>query len=846
MWKLIWREFATRKSRFVATVAAVMLGVAFLAVTLGVKTLLLQAITASTTSTYNADFYVVGALADKADPLDLQARAPVSTQLVPIIDEVEGVSHAAPIYQGEAVLLDSRGEALSIGLDPTLVRGAFPYPPGPTLDTGRLPSGSEEVMLESTTASRAGLKTGQEATLIWGGEVHKLRIVGTARFSAPLGYTTMAFVDSAQAKRWFAPGDTAKMIGVKATPAKGLSVLRDDIQDALGPDAQVLTGAQLRAETTKSVQNRISLANALVQWFVALALLAGGFLIANTFQVLVRSRGRTYGLLRAVGYTPRDLRRLVLGQAVIVGALGSVLGLVLGAVLVLGVRGVLMSRGWVFAAGMPLDFPAATLSGLAGIGMTLAASLVAARRAGRFTPLETLRDSQESDWKPRRGTLVVSAVALGLAVGAAGFAAVGLRSVQSLFEITLLVVACLVFLVALLGLLPWLQLPLLSLVAKLGRGLNLVPAHLAVQNLRRYPRRAAIGAAALVVGVAIASAGGVIADSARASLRDGTVTELRSDLVIAALQPSTSVDQVLKEVRRIKGVASARADLLQSPLLMRLGKNPTHQVQVAGVDPQTLRSDVSVQMRRGKIDSLEQGRALVSVKEAARSGWKVGDAITLSGPRGVYSTTVSGIFESSLLNAEVIIDSGLLRQSADQPEITRKYIFVHLDKSDLSPSQVKTELEKTLRPYHVYRVLDAGELASTLAQTVTQVLWIMYGLLALSIFIALLGIMNTLALSVVERRHTLGLLRVLGMTPAEVGSTVRWEALLLALNGAVIGWLAGLGLGAVWRWALHDQGLAQFSVPWPGQLVLMLVAVVLSLLAAALPARQAALRRPQL
>ena len=113
----------------------------------------------------------------------------------------------------------------------------------------------------------------------------------------------------------------------------------------------------------------------------------------------------------------------------------------------------------------------------------------------------------------------------------------------------------------------------------------------------------------------------------------------------------------------------------------------------------------------------------------------------------------------------------------------------------------------------------------------------MYGLLALSIFIALLGIMNTLALSVVERRHTLGLLRVLGMTPAEVASTVRWEALLLALNGAVIGWLAGLGLGAVWRWALHDQGLAQFSVPWLGQLVLMLVAVVLSLLAAALPGR---------
>ncbi|WP_252865278.1 ABC transporter permease [Mobiluncus mulieris] len=205
------------QTRFAAAVVAVMLGVAFLSLTLGVKNLAMNSLAQAETATLNADLYAAGPPVKHANPLDLAARGPINVSQAEVIEAVEGTAHAAPIFEGEAVLLDAHKRPLTWGFSATRVRGAYAFPPGPTLKEGRLPSGKTEVMLEESTAQRAGLKVGSQATLIWGGTVHRMQIVGIANFDAPLGIATMAFVDAKLAKTWFSPESRVKLIGIKAS-----------------------------------------------------------------------------------------------------------------------------------------------------------------------------------------------------------------------------------------------------------------------------------------------------------------------------------------------------------------------------------------------------------------------------------------------------------------------------------------------------------------------------------------------------------------------------------------------------------------------------------------------------
>lgn len=844
MWKLVFREITTRKSRFFAAIAAVSLGVAFLCATLGVKNLLLGAVTAASTSTLNGDLYAVGTLEKNASPLDFHARAPIDSNLAPIIEAVDGVSHAVPLFEGEAVLLDRNGRPVSIGLSPTIVRGSFPYPPGPTLQRGRLPSGEDEVMLETTTAARAGLKVGGTAKLIWGGRTHEMRVVGVAGFNGPLGTATLAFVDAKPAKTWFSPQSRVKMIGINVGAASDPLLVRDRVQEAVGPDAQIQLGSSLRAEQAAAVEKAVGFVNSLVLWFVALSLLAGGFLIANTFGILVASRYRSFGLLRAVGYAPRTLRGLVLFQAALVGLLGSLLGVGLGIGATALARLGLSAQGWVFPTGMPMDWLSLLLAFGAGLLTTLLAAIFPAAKAGRISPLAALNTSPDGETSPSRWRAGIG-VFLALA-SLAGLVKVLLFPSPSSVNTVFLVCVSVGFLLAVLLCLPLIQRPGWVLASRLLGGLNALPGQLAAQSLARYPKRTALGASALVVGVAIATTGGILADSARVSLSRGTVAEVQSDLVVAALQPSSNVEEALRTVKDVSGVRGANADIITAPVQARRGSDSSsQQVNAVGISAVDATETVSLQPQSGKVDSLADGLALVNSREAARWGWKVGDSISLSGPAGVYSTKIGALVHSSLLDATVFLDPQYLRQTAAPEQVTRNYIFVTIQRDgDASPSQppavgaVQERIQQALQKFTIFQVLTPTELASTISKTTTQVLWLMYALLGLSVLIALLGIMNTLALAVLERRRTYSLLRIIGMKPREVTAMVRWEAFLLAVMGNLVGWLLGLGLGAAWQYFLRDFGLTTFAVPWPGQLLLMFVAVVLALVAANIPARQ--------
>lgn len=851
MWKLIWREITRRGYRFFPTVFAVVLGIMFLTATLGITDLMTDAAKSSVTATLSGDLYAVAPPTKDAAAGDLEARGNISDELVPIIEAVDGVAHAAPRFEGQAVLLNQDKRPVSIGLTPTLVRGVFPYPPGPEVASGRLPQGPKEVMLEVNTARRAGLKTGQTATLIWAGATHRLKVVGLAQFKAPLGTATLAFVDGKDAKTWFSPTGKIKLIGIHVAPVADPDNVKERVQDAVGPDAVILTGAALRAQQSAAVARTVGLVNLLAQAFVALALLAGAFLIANTFGILVTSRYRMLGMLRAAGYTPRSLQLLVTGEALLIGLVGSILGECVGLALVLGARQILTAQGWVFTSGMPLGLGRALAIVALGVLITVVACLIPARRAGRMTPLDALAASAPAPKsRLRRATifgLVVLIVAVGLGAGAlmeASQSGVGTRATA------LALAASLLGLCGVLWLTPVLLRPFLWIFAAIFQRLHRLPPHFALRNLRRYPRRTSLGAAALVIGIAIATTGGILADSARKSLQAGVVSEVHSDLVVASLQPSTNVEKALAALRKVDGVRFANATIFSTPMLVRLDQNPTRSLTAAGITADEAKNLISLQVKAGDVEGLANGQALVNARDAAREGWKVGDAITVTGPRGIYSTKVAGIVRSTLLNAAIFLDPQYLRQAAAPETLTYQYIFVNLQSENAAPTpaeirQAKNQIEHSLNPFFVYRVFTPVELSHALSQTTTQVLWLMYALLGLSIVIAILGIVNTLALAMVERRQSFALLRVLGLTPREVRASLRWEAFFLALLGAGLGWISGLVIGMLWRWLLRDFGLGEWGIPVLGQLSFVAAAVILAVLAAAWPARKI-LRTPAL
>ena len=664
MWKIIWREITRRGYRFFPTVFAVVLGIMFLTATLGITDLMTDAAKSSVTATLSGDLYAVAPPMKDAAAGDLEARGNISDELVPIIEAVDGVAHAAPRFEGQAVLLDQDKRPVSMGLTPTLVRGVFPYPPGPEVASGRLPQGPKEVMLEVNTARRAGLKTGQTATLIWAGATHRLKVVGLAQFKAPLGTATLAFVDGEDAKTWFSPTGKIKLIGIHVAPVANPDNVKERVQDAVGPDAVILTGAALRAQQSAAVARTVGLVNLLAQAFVALALLAGAFLIANTFGILVTSRYRMLGMLRATGYTPRSLQLLVTGEALLIGLLGSVLGEGVGLALVLGARQILTAQGWVFTSGVPLGLVRALAIVALGVLITVVACLIPARRAGRMTPLDALAASAPAPKGRLRGATIFGVMVLVVAVAlGAGALVEASQSGVGTPATVLALAASLLGLSGVLCLTPVLLRPFLWIFAALFQRLHRLPAHLALRNLRRYPRRTSLGAAALVIGIAIATTGGILADSARKSLQAGVVSEVHSDLVVASLQPSTNVEKALAALRKVDGVRFANANIISTPMLVRLDQDPTRSLTAAGITADEARNLVSLQVKAGDVEGLANGQALVNARDAAREGWKVGDAITVTGPRGIYSTKVAGIVRSTLLNAAIFLDPQYLRLS---------------------------------------------------------------------------------------------------------------------------------------------------------------------------------------
>lgn len=850
MWKLVWREIRRPGSRFGAAVGAVFLGVSLLTIPLALASLVFGALIAAQTSILPGDLYVVGKNTTSATATNAAERTLVDAKLVNAIERVDGVSHAVADVQGEVVLLKRDGKPAAVGAKPTLARSVYPYSPGPRLLQGRLPSGATEVMLEKSTALHANLKLGDAARLVWDGKVHRMMVVGIGSYEAPLGNTTVAFVNSQNAMSWFAPSGRVSQIAIKVGSVADADTVLRNVATALGPEVKVLRGDELRQERAYEVLKSWAYVIAAVSFFMVLMLLAGVFLMMTGLSLALEARRDTLATLRAVGYPPATLRKIICGEFLIEAVTGSLLGLALAAAATLAVRIILGSLGWGFTAGLPIPPLLALGIVVLGLLMSLVAAVVPVRHAGRTAPSAPPaidHDRIQADLRKRTVIgVILLVVAIGIGIGATFKQATSL----AVPVLSLSLVASLIFLVSIAVLLVQLQRPVFSLCAALSASATRLPSRLALQGLRRSPRRAAKGLPVVVIGIAIAVAGGIIADSVRVSEAQSARAEIQSDLLVVASQPNSRPERAQVRILKVPAVRSTSADITQAEVQIRVSKNSFERVKAVGITDAATNTAAKSDFNAENIAALQQGMILVGAKQAAREGLKIGDSISVSGENGIYSTRVGGIVKSSLFDADIYVDPSLLRQIAASEGISTSYISVYLragsDGNPLSDTQIhraQQDIQKALNPLHLYQVYSPEEFAASKTSNITWLQRLTYGFMGLVMLLALVSIMNLSELSVRQRRQSLTLLRELGMKPRSIAASVRLEAFFTVLSGSIIGYLAGLGMGAWWCYLLHGQGIDTFSLPWVWHLAIIGGTLILTPIVAT-PAARAAARTP--
>jgi putative ABC transport system permease protein len=819
--RLVLASIWARKRRLAGSFVAVFLGVSFLAGTLVLGDTLSASIGRFFHQAYaGTDASVRGSTNVSDAPTG--ERGPVDAALLDRVRQVPGVAVAEPVIDGPGQLLGRDGTVIDV-LGPRI---AGNWLTDPRLNpyhvvSGRAPRADDEVVVNRAVAEQGRLRVGDTTAVLTPRRV-PVRVVGIAKFGDQDGFGGGSFTAfTLGGARRYVAGSPNRISSVSVRAAAGVSpaVLAGRLRQVVPPGAEVVTGERLGEEGMNAVtKGFLNLFRAFLLVFAGIALLVGTLSIHNTFTITVAQRSRESALLRAIGASRRQVLASVVAEAAVVGLVASVAGVAGGLGFATLLEGVFSAMG----ASLPTGSPVVTATTVAvavavGVLVTVVSGLLPAVRASRTPPVAALRATAAE----RPGVSRFRAVAGG-ALGALGVALV-VASVAAGDSMALAgpgAIACAACLVVL-G--PVAARPASAL---LGAPLRRVTGVLARRNAVRDPRRVAGAATALMVGVGVVTLFTVFAASSQASIRDTVARSFGGDLAITTgdgvgggFEPRLAQDVArLPEVGAAAGMGAGG---------VRIDGRP---VRIRYADPAALGRVLDL----GPGAGAGPGRLAVARTVARSHGWRVGTPLTVVFADGTRRTlTVGGTYPAGGPAGDYLLPRA--EWAAHDPHPQDTTVLIKL-RPGVPLAAGQRAVAGVAQAYAAPAVRTRKDYIDAQASGVGSLLTLVYVMLALAIVIALLGIANTLSLSVHERTREIGLLRAVGATRGQIRSLIRWESLIVALFGTA----GGLTLGLVPGWALARAATGgTFAVPVTQLVVIIAIGALTGVLAALRPARRA-------
>ncbi|MBC3842773.1 FtsX-like permease family protein [Streptacidiphilus sp. 4-A2] len=840
MYRTALRNVLAHKGRLLMTMLAVLLGTAFVAGTLVFSDSVAQSFKDSLSSNYNTiSVQVSNKEAVQGGPSsgDNGVNTPLTQATLAHIAALPGTASARGTVSGFAGLSDphgnligSRGNTEGGNWVPGSNGQDSLYP----MAQGSGPAAGGQIAIDQKTADSNGFKVGDTVRLAVNGPVMQETVSGIFTTTDPQVTSggSLVLFDTATAQKLYLKPGQFDTITADARPGTSQDQLRQQILTVV-PHGQAIkteTATQLKADQATAIQSATSGMRTALLAFAGIALFVGIFLISNTFTMLIAQRTRELALMRAIGASRRQVTASVLLEALFVGISASLVGLGAGIGIGVALQAAMGSMNSQITTNVLVVSPTTVIATLlTGIVVTVAAALLPGIRASRVAPVAAMRSGDQ----PASQKSLIVRNTIGLLLAGAGLALV-LIGVQAGGSSGRLPVGAgaVGIMIGVFVLTPLLSRPVIGLVGPLLARLFGISGKLARQNAVRNPRRTAATASALTIGITLISALTVIGASMTHAIDQQVTQNMTADYAISGLVTPTVSPSLLPQIAHAPGVAAS------SPLDMQYLRVDGASVDVTGIDASTGSQLAAPQMINGSVSALSQGELLVDSSKATSDHLSVGSTLTVTYPDGSSgSLTVGGIYQNSGLLGSTMLGESALAPHTQQPN----YGVVLVKGTDGATPALQQALKDATGDNPLLQVQNRAQLQQSFSSVISLLLNVMYALLGMAVLIAVLGVVNTLAMSVFERKREIGMLRAIGLDRKGIKRMVRLESVVIATFGAAM----GVAIGSFLAWAavrlLHDA-IAGLTTTLPyGQLAgYILAGALVGLLAALWPARRAA------
>src|SRR5918992_860544 len=836
MSKVALRGLAQRKLRAFVTMLAVLLGVAFIAGSYVLTDTINRSFDDIFDEAYaGTDVAISPSTTGQAEEIDLP---PFSAELVDRVRQVDGVEKAAGGIFSTVRFVDEEGEQLSAAFAPEFVSSVAPEPfETLTYTDGRPPDTADEASIDESTADRENFEIGDTLRIAGPAGVKGYEIVGLQRLgSTSSGGSSTAQLTLEEAQRL--TDKQGQFDGISVEAAEGVSPdeLARRIDDVLPARLTVETGVQAAERQSEDIKEDLSFFRIVLLVFGGVALLVGSFLIFNTFSITVAQRIRELGMLRTLGATRGQILRGMVLEAAIIGALGSVLGVLAGIGFAAALNAVFKSFGIDLPnTGTVIAARTVALALVVGMAVTFAAALSPALRATRVSPMAALLEAALPESRTHGRVFTAVAVLLmlgGLALTCLGLfggldsnaaaGAVGGGAVAILFGVSMFS--------------PRLVRPLASVAGWPLEKVRGITGRLGRENAVRKPGRTAVTAAALMIGLAVVVFVTVFAAGISASIGNAIDRNFQGDVVLTHTDGFSPFSPgAAREAGQVDGVRTV------SSLTFAGAEHEGGDIRVSAVDPATVSDVLTPGWEEGSpetLSGLTGDAAVVDDAWAETNDIEVGDQLPVRTPleRDLTLTVDGTIKDNADLLGNVVLSEDTLRREfgARQPSMT----LVALEEGANADTVQEQISERVEQRFPVVETLNQQELKDNQEEQINQLVQFFYVLLALAVVISLLGIVTTLALSIHERTRELGMLRAVGMSRRQVRQLVRYESVITALIGAVLGMALGVIFAALISRPLADEGFT-LAYPIATLVILLVLAALAGVVSAIWPARRA-------